>query len=238
MQLTVLGSSSSGNCYLIHNENECLIIEAGVNIMEVKKALDFDIGIIVGCLVSHKHGDHAGQIKAFSQNGIKIYAHESVFGQNKHYNFVKIQAWKQLHVGGYRVMPFELLHDVPCFGFYISHKETGIFCFITDTDEAPFKLKGLNNIMVECNYDSDMIDTNDTNYILRDRIINSHLSLNKCKHFLSQNDLSMVNNIVLLHQSSFNSDTGMFKAVIEQEYQKRTFIASKGLKIDFNSTPF
>ena len=43
MELKVLGSSSSGNCYILDNGSEALIIEAGIRFMEVKKALDFNI---------------------------------------------------------------------------------------------------------------------------------------------------------------------------------------------------
>jgi len=65
MKLTVLGSSSLGNCYLLHNERECLIIEAGIKFLEVKKALNFKISQIVGLLVSHEHGDHAAFLHEF-----------------------------------------------------------------------------------------------------------------------------------------------------------------------------
>ena len=39
MELRVLGSSSSGNCYILDNGNEALIIEAGIRFIDVKKAL-------------------------------------------------------------------------------------------------------------------------------------------------------------------------------------------------------
>ena len=34
MRLKVLGSGSSGNCYILENDNEALIIEAGLPFME------------------------------------------------------------------------------------------------------------------------------------------------------------------------------------------------------------
>ncbi|HCB45364.1 MAG TPA: MBL fold hydrolase, partial [Algoriphagus sp.] len=59
MKLIVLGSSSAGNCYILQdNQGNSLILEAGVRIKEIKKALDFDISGIQGCLISHRHGDH------------------------------------------------------------------------------------------------------------------------------------------------------------------------------------
>ena len=55
MNLEVLGSSSKGNCYILSNEKEALILEAGVNFKQVKKALNYDISKIRGMLVSHEH---------------------------------------------------------------------------------------------------------------------------------------------------------------------------------------
>ena len=55
MNLKVLGSGSSGNCYLLENETECLVIEAGLPLMEVKKAIGFNIKKIVGVVASHEH---------------------------------------------------------------------------------------------------------------------------------------------------------------------------------------
>lgn len=55
MKLHVLGSSSSGNCYLFQSEKtgEVLAVEAGVKFNKVKKVLDFNLNSIVGCIVSH-----------------------------------------------------------------------------------------------------------------------------------------------------------------------------------------
>ena len=39
MRLNVLGSDSNGNCYILQTDTEALIIEAGVRMSDVKKAL-------------------------------------------------------------------------------------------------------------------------------------------------------------------------------------------------------
>ena len=63
MKLIVLGSSSSGNCYILDNGKEALIIEAGIRFQEVKKALDFNLRKVVGCVVTHAHNDHVNPEK-------------------------------------------------------------------------------------------------------------------------------------------------------------------------------
>jgi phosphoribosyl 1,2-cyclic phosphodiesterase len=55
MQFKVLGSSSSGNCYLLESKTDVLILEAGVPFSKVKKALDFNLEKIRGVLLSHEH---------------------------------------------------------------------------------------------------------------------------------------------------------------------------------------
>ena len=60
MKLKVLGSNSLGNCYILENKDEALIIEAGIKFAKVKESLNYNISKIVGCLVSHEHNDHAG----------------------------------------------------------------------------------------------------------------------------------------------------------------------------------
>ena len=75
MKLHVLGSSSSGNCYLFQSEKtgEVLAVEAGVKFNKVKKVLDFNLNSIVGCIVSHEHGDHAKCVGDFINACIPCY---------------------------------------------------------------------------------------------------------------------------------------------------------------------
>lgn len=55
MNLTIVGSGSSGNCYILENDNEALIIEAGVKFTEIKKVLNFSLSKVRGVLISHEH---------------------------------------------------------------------------------------------------------------------------------------------------------------------------------------
>ena len=55
MTLKCIGSGSSGNCYLISTENETLILDCGLPIKDIKKALNYDIRRISGVVVTHSH---------------------------------------------------------------------------------------------------------------------------------------------------------------------------------------
>ena len=55
------GSGSSGNCYFLFDENEGLMIDAGLGIRRIKKGFHdygLSLGQVSGILVTHDHADH------------------------------------------------------------------------------------------------------------------------------------------------------------------------------------
>ncbi|MCK9281322.1 MAG: hypothetical protein M0P71_11920 [Melioribacteraceae bacterium] len=243
MKLKVLGSSSSGNCYILEAKNSALIIECGVKFIEVKKALDFNTSVISGAIVSHLHGDHSKYIYEYANAGIDVYIQGKTFPSLENngihrriypfINDIKFQLF------GFNIYPFELKHDVPCSGFIIYNFECGNTLFLTDTHYCPYRFKNLNNIIIEANYDNDMLEENIFEgripEIVRNRVINSHMSIETCKNLLKANDLSRVNNIVLIHLSGGNSNAIRFKKEVEDLTGKQVYIAEKNLIIDFNT---
>lgn len=246
MWLKVLGSSSSGNCYLLENEKECLILEAGIDFKEVLKALDFNIKKVVGCLITHEHKDHSRYVNEFLKNGIKVYTSQGTKEQLEinSPNLIAIEPNKVFVVGGYRVIAFNTKHDcAEPVGFYIRHKETGNILFATDTYYIPNRFKDLNNILIECNYSHELLAENiEKNLIpvsLKNRIIQSHMELETCLDCLRENDTRQVNNVVLIHLSGNNSDERLFKNEVEKILPfANVYVASKGLSITFDKYSF
>lgn len=242
LTLTVLGSSSKGNGYIVESESSALLIECGVPFIEVKKAMDFNISKIAGAILSHSHGDHAGFVKQYLQAGIKVYTSHETITESKFASFNWVGVTERFNVGDFDIIPVPLKHDVRCYGFLIRCKNEHTFCFITDTHYCPFTFSGLKNIIVECNYDEEILEARSTSGKLppnvRNRVLNSHISLDTCRNFLEANDLSSVNNIVLIHLSDGNSDARKFKTEMEQRTGKAIHIARPGMKIDFSSKPF
>lgn len=245
MKLKVIGSGSKGNAYLLENEEEALLIECGVNIMDIKKAIDFKVNKISGAIVTHEHGDHAKSINEVLGSGINVYATAGTFQNSTSKNTVSsrkvvIPQKGQFKVGNFNVISFPTIHDVaePC-GFLINHKDCGTVLFLTDTVYCPYTFKGLNNIIIEANYDADIINEKlGDKKFLRDRIYNSHMSIETCMDFLLANDLSQVNNIVLIHLSDSNSHEINFAKKVSGITGKEVHTANGGMTINFNKTPF
>jgi phosphoribosyl 1,2-cyclic phosphodiesterase len=247
MKLIVIGSNSQGNSYILQNEDEAIIIECGVKIADIKKALRFNLSKVKGCLISHDHLDHCKSAKEIIAAGINIHATVGTLkaiGIHGHHRARPILEEKMFAVGNFKIIPFHVKHDAEQpVGFLISHPETGVVLFVTDTYYLPNTFTGLNNIIIEANYCQQILDerlaAGMSPEFLRNRIFKSHMSLDTCKEALKANDLSRVNNIVLIHLSDGNSCEARFQKEIAAQTGKRVHVAKAGLVIEnFNKQPF
>lgn len=208
MKLKVIGSGSKGNAYALIAENEILLLEAGCRLIDVKKAIDFQIGKVVGCLASHSHKDHIGYAKDFLSAGIKIYTND----QTKEFVNCISNEWfygmpemKMFEVGGFSVTPFYLPHnDTPNYGYLIEHKEMGKLLFTTDFEYLPwtFKQHRLNHLLIECNHIDDL-NNSDANY---EHVLRGHSSLSTVADVVKSNRTPSLRNIVLCHLSHYNAE--------------------------------
>lgn len=246
MKLKVLASGSSGNCYLLENEEETLIIEAGITYKRIQEGIDYNINKVVGCLISHEHKDHSKATEQLMKAGVTIYTSEGTLegiGQELGHRIEIIKAQELMKVGGFTVLPFETQHDaLEPLGFLIQHKDMGKLLFITDSYYCKYKFKGLDHILVECNYQRDLLEENIENGTLpewlKDRITKSHFELENVKEFLRSSDLSRTKNIVLIHLSSQNSNKDLFKSEIERATGRPVYIAREGLGLNIGKEVF
>lgn len=244
MILKILGSSSSGNCYILDNGIEALIIECGIRFSDVLITMDYDLSRVAGAIVSHEHGDHAKYISDFLNRYIPVYASKGTAKAVKDVEKIRcLEPKTEVKIGSFKVLPFPVIHDAAePFGFLINHKETGNVLFATDTKMLNYKFQDLNNILIECNYSDEIMTENYLKGYLPDVVMKrtreSHMSLKHCIDALASNDIKAVNNIVLIHLSPGNSNASEFKSVVEKETGKAVHIAEKGMNIEFNKTPF
>jgi phosphoribosyl 1,2-cyclic phosphodiesterase len=242
MILQTFGTGSLGNCYLLKPKTgKSLIIDCGVNFKKVKEAIDFDINSVCGAIQTHSHGDHSKFTKDFVKAGINVFMssqNQKEIGIKSH-RIINIEANKQLYIGDFKIMPFEVNHDVYCFGFLIHHPECGTTLYLTDTSYSNYVFKGLNNLIIECNYSEQILENKlQGKEFLRDRIIGSHMSLETLLELLGKNDLSKVNNIVLIHLSDSNSNAKEFKEIVQKATNRNVIVAEANQTIAFDKTPF
>ena len=228
MNIQACHSGSKGNLYRVGN----LLIDPGVSISQIKKALNFRLSEIEGCLASHSHLDHSKGLKDLMKSGIDCYvSRESsdAIGLSGHRLHV-IEPMKQFTIGQWKIKPFPLPHDVENMGFLISNgKDRLLYC--TDCHYIPYRFDGLSHILISCNYDAEILKRNIKQGLVDvevgKRILMNHTSLATVKDFLIVNDLSKVREIWLLHLSDTNSNGEMFKREIMRVSGKPVYVAGE-----------
>lgn len=245
MNLHVLASGSKGNCFVLQNNAEALIIEAGVKFPDVLKVLNYKISKVMGCTITHEHQDHSRHVKDFLKAGIEVYTSRGTIDSLglKHHRLHVLKPEQLYMIGRFRVMPFHTEHDsAESFGFFIRHSDCGNVLFATDTGYLQYTFNDLNQIIIEANYADDILDENirsgRTPALIRKRLLGNHMELSVLLDFFRVNDLSKVNNIVLIHLSDGSSDTKLFHDKVADLTGKTVHIAESGLVVNFNKEPF
>jgi len=232
-KIKVIGSGSSGNCYLLEASTETMIIEAGV---PFKKAAKYINKKIAGCIVSHRHGDHAGYLTDFADfarmhvNADTLAAYPSI--AHTHY-----RDGERFNVGSFSVLPFQLWHDIECYGFSITRKEFGNLVFITDTARVDYMFDGITNVMIECNFTHDRLIQNvmagKLPAYVAERISHSHLSLDKVIEFVRRHEKTL-RRVILIHASDGNMDEAEAMAAIQAETSAVVTFADAGKEIELS----
>ena len=225
IKIQTLATGSTGNCYQITDGHSSLLLEAGITFKQIQRALNFKTSNIAGVLVSHEHKDHSKAVKDVADRGLDVYMSTGTKGALgiEHHRIRTLTNKQAIKVGTWTVLPFDLQHDAAePFGFLIANQDDDKLLFATDTYYIKYKFSGLTHLMIECNYSQEILNENVESEripeFLRNRVMQSHFSLENLLIFLKANDLSKVQEIHLLHLSDSNSDETLFK----QEVQKAT----------------
>ena len=233
IQIQVLASSSAGNCYAVTDGTTPLLLECGIRFKEIQQGLGHRVTSLAGCLVSHEHGDHAKAVSDITRAGVDVYASQgaiNALGVASH-RLRPIRAHQQFRLGTWTVLPFDVVHDAAePLGFLLASR-AGKVLYLTDTAYCPYRFNGLTHLMIEANYSLDVIRQNVATGAIplshKNRVIQSHMSIERVLDMLRANDLSQMREIHLLHLSDGNSDAERFRLQVQQATGKPVYVAAR-----------
>lgn len=235
------GSGSSGNCAYIGTHREGVLIDAGIDHEQVEKGLadnGIDIGGVAGILVTHDHGDHVGQAYHLLKRhrSMKLYAtpkamtgilrRHSISRRIKDYHY-PIYIEHTYDIGGMQVLAFQTIHDgTDNVGFIITAGEKK-FVVATDmgviSERADFYMRQANYLMIESNYDLDMLTYGPYKEFLKARIISSrgHLDNKMTATQLAAIYSNRLTDIFLCHLSEDNNKPEIALECVKTALQER-----------------
>ena len=238
-----LSSGSSGNCYYLGNEFHGILIDAGISGMAIRKTLKklgISIQSIMGVLITHNHTDH---VKGLYQLTNKSYL--PAFTTAKIWKSIlspinpispdcirEIKLQQKFHLAGFDIEAFPVFHDAPeTIGFHICGNGKKI-TIATDlghicNTSAPY-LKAANLLVIESNYDEQMLMEGDYPPYLKNRIKSDHghLGNHQTSAFLADNISEHLSHICLAHLSKNNNTPQRAIDTLQQTFRE------KGLKLN------
>lgn len=235
--LRCLASGSQGNAYILECKNETLLIELGMSWNDVLKGLNYDLTKVLACLVSHRHQDHSKSVPNAIKSGLNVYSCQDV--ANIHEGAKVLPKGAKTSMGGFKVQPLPLKHNVECYGFLITHNEFGKLLFCTDCATMPYKVKDCHHLLIESNYSDEILIDNMCNNEFSRSASENHLEIGQTIDVLKHNYSPELQSVVLLHLSNGNSNAKEFIQRVKNELCfENVFVADKGLEIELNKSEF
>lgn len=217
-----LYSGSTGNSFLVKNNDTCILVDAGVSGIKIIEALDsigLNIEQINAILVTHEHTDHSKSVGMLSKKyNIPVYANietwnampteEAKVPKNCKNTFIVDEKFS---IGSMEILAFSIPHDAanPCgFNIFGSGKKISIATDVGHITPNVFEnLKKSSFILLESNYDPEVLKFSPYPYKLKRRISseNGHLPNKEAGYTISKLIDSGLNSAMLGHLSKENN---------------------------------
>lgn len=219
------GSGSSGNCTYIGDRVNGFLIDAGIDCDRVEKALltnGIGMNQVKGIFLTHDHGDHV----RYAYNILRRHRHMKLYCTPKAFNGLlrrhsisrRIKDYHepiykefQVRIGGFVLTPFEVMHDgTDNVGYFIEHGGMR-FALATDlgciSPRVDHYMRQAQFIMIESNYDSEMLRVGSYPEYLKSRIRadNGHLDNEVSAHFIDSIYTPALRYLFLCHLSFDNN---------------------------------
>lgn len=246
------GSGSSGNSLLLCTSTDCLLIDSGLGIRQIKKHFrDYGLSLseIKHILVTHDHADHVKSVGSLSSDyHLPVYATKEVHkGIYKNYCVPRkvpvdlqrtIEKGKTYEIGEFQVTPFNVPHDSTDNVGYRIVCQRVVFCLITDagevTDEMKLHISGADYLVMEANHDEEMVRRGPYPAHLKRRILSpvGHLSNSACGEALAQNMTERLRRVWLCHLSEENNHPELARKTVEAILAGYGILVGKDLQLD------
>lgn len=222
-----LNSGSNGNCYYIANDNEAILIDAGISSRETErrlKRLGLTLKNVKAIFVTHEHTDHVYGIPSIHKKfRIPIYISSPTLRQAQ-LNGIEAYTFKTyepIAIGNLRIRAFPILHDAKDpHNFIVSNESVNVGVF-TDiggiTEHVIHNFKQCHAAFLESNYDIALLESGRYPLALKNRIRGGygHLSNAQAAELFTSHRPDFMSHLFLSHLSNDNNSPRIVKNLFE-----------------------
>ena len=229
-----LYSGSTGNSLLLSTDHSNILIDSGVSAKKIVDGLEqigSNISKIDAILVTHEHTDHVQSLGTISKKyNIPVYATKKTWDampqqkdKIKDHNQKFFVANENFEIADLRIHPFSIPHDAidPCgFNFFHGKEKMSVATDLGHmTTQIMDRLEGSKFLMLEANYEPEVLKCSRYPYLLKTRIAgpNGHLSNQLAGKTIAHLFNSGLENVMLGHLSKENNFPELaYNSVVEE----------------------
>lgn len=247
MDIKVLASGSSGNCYLISDGRTRILLDAGISISRIREGCGYRLSDILACLITHCHSDHTAGLRGLLKSAVDVYMPDgeiAVMGLTNapgthrlhslrvtRSNDGAYRVYPYFKIGTFVVVPFQTEHDTPePVGYLLFSDETKEkLLYFTDTYFLQPKFSGITHIIGECNYVRDQLwekyESGDTPSIRAKRLFGTHMSLETFLNFLDAlENKDTLEQIYICHMSNDHGDEARIVEAVRRKTGAEVYV--------------
>ena len=235
LRFASLASGSGGNCTVAEARDGTratrVLIDCGLNLTDCERRLS-RLGLapsdITAILVTHEHGDHADGVFTFAaSHSIEVFLTHGCLSVMQEAGRVLdgvrttiVTSRGPVAIDAMEVQPFTVPHDAREPVQYIvsdGASKLGVLTDIgTSTVHVEQKLSGLDALVLECNYDRDMLWAGGYPRWLKERIAGpfGHLDNQHSARLLAALDRSKLKHVIGAHLSQQNNKPELARAAL------------------------
>ena len=230
LYISSLNSGSNGNCYYVGNDNEAVLVDAGISCREVERRMNrlgLHIHKVKAIFVSHEHSDHIkGICTLVKKYSIPVYMTDRThiacgFTLERHL----VQSFhpnQPVVIGDLTITAFTKMHDAcdpHSFVIKCGKINVGVFTDIGTPCKNLIKhFKQCHAAFLEANFDEEMLHSGNYPYHLKKRISdgNGHLSNRQALELFTQYKPSFMSHLLLSHLSKNNNCPELVQQLFDQ----------------------
>jgi phosphoribosyl 1,2-cyclic phosphodiesterase len=231
LRFASLASGSQGNCLIAEVGRTRVLIDCGLNLTDTERRLQ-RLGVAPGeisaILVTHEHGDHASGVFDFAAaHRVTVYLTYGTLGAMREegkvvdgVRTIQIDGRQPLAVGDVQVQPFTVPHDAREPVQYVVSDGASRLGVLTDigtsTKHVEDCLSRCDALVLECNYDRDMLWSGAYPKWLKERIGGpfGHLDNRDSERLLAALDRSRLKHVIGAHLSQQNNRPQLARAAL------------------------
>ncbi|AKD54671.1 MBL fold metallo-hydrolase [Spirosoma radiotolerans] len=227
--ITSLNSGSNGNCYYVGNEQEAVLIDAGISCRETERRMErlgLSLQTVKAIFVSHEHSDHIRGIPQLAKKyQLPVFITPGTL-QNSGlpqtgFPLKALRGYDPVWIGELCVTAFPKHHDASDpHSFVVAgrHTRVGVFTDIgAPCEHLIHHFSQCHAAFLEANYDEEMLERGRYPYFLKNRIRGGkgHLSNQQALDLFRTHKPAFMSHVLLSHLSKDNNCPELSKALFD-----------------------